>query len=205
MLEFDETVSERLSLVEAVDHLLNRGVVLVGSTTLSLAGVDLVYVGLNLLVSSVESLRLTERHQPPPPASHAVGEGREVGAGAALHPSAPGLYPASQTRSADLPPPDTTPAVYPLTGLPARVAGDSDERPERGLARLVLTLIELLRQILERQALRRTEGEGLTEAEVERMGVALMELETKMAELRAAFGLSEEDLNLDLGPLGRLL
>ena len=191
MLEFDETVSERLSLVEAVDHLLNRGVVLVGSTTLSLAGVDLVYVGLNLLVSSVESLRQ-------------MGEG--VGASdPALHPSTPGLYPASQTRSADLPPPDTTPAVYPLTGPPAPVAGDSDERPERGLARLVLTLIELLRQILERQALRRTEGEGLTEAEVERMGVALMELETKMAELRAAFGLSEEDLNLDLGPLGRLL
>ncbi len=168
MLNFDETVSERLSLVEAVDHLLNRGVVLVGSTTLSLAGVDLVYVGLNLLVSSVESLRQMEGQRPPPP-------------------------------------PGTTPAVYPLTGLPVGVAGDSDERPERGLARLVLTLIELLRQILERQALRRTEGEGLSEDEVERMGVALMELETKMAELRAAFGLSEEDLNLDLGPLGRLL
>ena len=85
------------------------------------------------------------------------------------------------------------------------MAGDPEERPERGLARLVLTLIELLRQILEHQALRRTEGEGLSEDEVERMGVALMELETKMAELRAAFGLSGEDLKLDLGPLGRLM
>jgi hypothetical protein len=65
-------------------------------------------------------------------------------------------------------------------------------------------LVDLLRQVLERQALRRVEGSGLSEEQVDRMGVALMELEEKMAELRTAFGLSEEDLFLDLGPLGRL-
>ncbi|MGE0542455.1 MAG: gas vesicle protein K [Dehalococcoidia bacterium] len=79
-----------------------------------------------------------------------------------------------------------------------------EERPERGLARLVLTLIELLRQVLERQALRRVEGNGLTDEQIERMGLALMELEAKMVELRMAFGLTEEDLILDLGPLERL-
>jgi hypothetical protein len=83
-------------------------------------------------------------------------------------------------------------------------AAPSDERPERGLARLVLTLIELLRQVLERQALRRVEGNGLTDEQVERMGIALMELEAKMAEMRTVFDLTEEDLVLDLGPLGRL-
>jgi hypothetical protein len=65
-------------------------------------------------------------------------------------------------------------------------------------------LVELLRQVLERQALRRVEGNGLTDEQIERMGLALMELEAKMVELRTAFGLSEDDLILDLGPLERL-
>jgi hypothetical protein len=76
---------------------------------------------------------------------------------------------------------------------------------ERGLAQLVLTIVELLRQLMERQALRRVDGGGLTEDEVERLGNTFMELDKRMAELRDEFGLTEEDLNLDLGPLGRLL
>jgi hypothetical protein len=76
---------------------------------------------------------------------------------------------------------------------------------ERGLAQLVLTIIELLRQIMERQALRRVDGGGLTEEQVERLGRTFMELDKRMAQLREEFGLTEEDLNLDLGPLGRLL
>lgn len=80
-----------------------------------------------------------------------------------------------------------------------------DERPEQGLARLVLTLVELLRQTLERQAIRRMEGGDLAEEEIERMGVALLDLEQKMVELRKVFNLEEADLKLDLGPLGRLL
>lgn len=75
---------------------------------------------------------------------------------------------------------------------------------ERGL-QPVLTLVELLRQLMERQALRRVEAGGLDEEQVERLGRTLMLLEARMGELREAFGLSEEDLNLDLGPLGRLL
>jgi hypothetical protein len=92
-----------------------------------------------------------------------------------------------------------------LAGLPARLEADAGESPERGLARLVLTLVELLRQLLERQAVRRMEGGGLAAEEVERMGLALMELEAKMEELRTVFRLEEADLNLDLGPLGELL
>jgi hypothetical protein len=69
----------------------------------------------------------------------------------------------------------------------------------------VLTVVELLRQVLEHQAVRRMEGGGLDDAAIERMGLALLELEAKMDELRAVFQLEPEDLNLDLGPLGRLL
>jgi hypothetical protein len=80
-----------------------------------------------------------------------------------------------------------------------------EQNVERGLAQLVLTVIELLRQLMERQALRRVEAGGLDDETVERLGRALMALEDRMAELKEIFGLRDEDLNLDLGPLGRLL
>jgi Gas vesicle protein K len=76
---------------------------------------------------------------------------------------------------------------------------------EKGLAQLVLTLIELLRQLMERQALRRIEGGSLTADEVERLGETFMLLEERMNELKEAFEIEDEELNLDLGPLGRLI
>jgi hypothetical protein len=81
----------------------------------------------------------------------------------------------------------------------------SPENIEQGLARLVLSLIELLRRLLERQAIRRMEGGSLTDPEIENMGAALMHLEAKIQELAAHFGLTMADLNLELGPLGNLL
>ena len=88
--------------------------------------------------------------------------------------------------------------------LGRRVNADRDSL-EKGLAQLVLTLVELLRQLMERQALRRVEGGSLTPDEIERLGETFMLLEQKMDELKDAFGLEDEDLNLDLGPLGKLL
>jgi hypothetical protein len=88
--------------------------------------------------------------------------------------------------------------------LTSRVQADP-ENVERGLAALVLTLVELLRQLMERQALRRVEAGGLDDETIERLGSTLMALESRMNELKAIFGLDDEDLNLDLGPLGRLL
>jgi len=91
-------------------------------------------------------------------------------------------------------------------GLRRRHHIDADpESVERGLVSLVLTVVELLRQLMERQALRRVEDGSLTDDQVENIGRTLMALETRMAELREHFGLSPEDLNLDLGPLGPLL
>jgi hypothetical protein len=88
--------------------------------------------------------------------------------------------------------------------LTRRVNADP-EKLEKGLAQLVLTLIELLRQLMERQALRRIEGGTLTEEEVERLGRTFMQLEQRMEELKQEFGLEDEDLNLNLGPLGDLM
>ena len=88
--------------------------------------------------------------------------------------------------------------------LPDRVNVDP-EGVEQGLAKLVLTLVEFLRQVLERQAIRRMDGGTLTDDEVERVGLALMRLEAKVREMAAAFGLDPDDLNLGLGPIGKLL
>ena len=90
------------------------------------------------------------------------------------------------------------------TALPRRVNADP-EQVEKGLAQLVLTLVELLRQLMERQALRRMEQGTLTDEQVERLGDTFMKLERRMEELKEHFGLADRDLNLNLGPLGDLL
>jgi hypothetical protein len=91
-------------------------------------------------------------------------------------------------------------------GSEPRARLDADpETVEKALVQLVLTLVELIRQVMERQAIRRVEAGGLSDDEVERLGRTLMLLEERMEELREHFGLEPEDLNIDLGPLGRLL
>jgi hypothetical protein len=90
------------------------------------------------------------------------------------------------------------------TAFPRRVNADP-ERVEQGLAQLVLTLVELLRQLMERQALRRMDQGNLTDEQIERLGETFMKLEQRMEELKREFGLEDADLNLELGPLGRLL
>jgi hypothetical protein len=89
------------------------------------------------------------------------------------------------------------------TGPPRWNADPEDVR--RSVAKLVLTLVELIRQLLERQAIRRMEARTLTAEETEAIGLALMRLEETVRDLAAQFGLSTEDLNLDLGPIGRLM
>ncbi len=88
--------------------------------------------------------------------------------------------------------------------LPSRIDIDPDA-VQRDLARLVLTLVELLRRVVEHQAIQRMEDPDLSEEQVERMGTALWRLEEKMEEIREVFGLAAEELNIDLGPFGKIL
>jgi len=78
------------------------------------------------------------------------------------------------------------------------------ENAAKGLLQLVLTLVEALRELMERQAIRRIEAGSLTEEETERLGLTLMRLEEQMEKLKEQFGFTDEDLQLDLGPLGNL-
>lgn len=91
-------------------------------------------------------------------------------------------------------------------GIKYRLDHDDDpESVERGLAALVLTLVELIRELMERQALRRVEEGSVTDEQAERLGYTLMRLNERMDELVGEFGLERSDLNIDLGPLGTLL
>ncbi|HMA03701.1 MAG: gas vesicle protein K [Gemmatimonas sp.] len=87
--------------------------------------------------------------------------------------------------------------------LPERIDA-TPEGVEQGLAKLVLTIIEVLRKVLEHQAVRRMDGGTLSDEEVERLGLALMSLDGRLRELKTVFGLSDEELEIDLGPLGRI-
>jgi hypothetical protein len=87
--------------------------------------------------------------------------------------------------------------------IPQRISADP-EVVENGLAKLVLSIIELVRRLLEKQALRRMDAGNLTDQEVERLGASLMKLEEKMEELKGVFGLTDDDLNLKLGPVRTL-
>ena len=94
----------------------------------------------------------------------------------------------------------------PHPGMPGRARLDLDpDRLKNGLGQLVLTLVKLLHELLERQALRRIDAGSLTEDQVERLGLTLMGQAEEIDRLRKEFNLEEDDLNLDLGPLGKLL
>ena len=111
--------------------------------------------------------------------------------------------------------PDPSPTSVDREALVAGLTQLAEQLPERididpeavsqDLVRLVLTLVELLRRVVEHQAVRRMEDPDLSEEQIERMGLALWRLEEKMGEVREVFGLAGEELNIDLGPLGKLL
>jgi hypothetical protein len=196
--------SERLDLSDVLSSLLDKGVALRGGVTLAVADIDLVYLDLALLLTAIESVAREPKRTGllatafgPPDLSHggrARAEEQRV---------APVRADAGPTGG-PIPPPREGVTLSELApDLPERIDADSTAA-ENGLARLVLTLIELLRKVLEHQAIRRMDGGGLSEAEVERLGLAMLRLHKRMEEMKEVFGLADEDLQVDLGPLGRL-
>ena len=113
---------------------------------------------------------------------------------------------ASETPSAESPAlSDFARVMTPAQALaPQRIALDP-ENVRNGLGKLVLTIVNLLRDLLERQAIRRMEAGSLTDAEIERIGTTFMRLGEEIERLKKEFGLEGEELNIDLGPFGRLL
>jgi hypothetical protein len=196
------------TLFDVLDTALDKGIVVHGDATISVADVDLVFLGVKLVLASVETMeswRASSRDRgqhpagareahPRPVPDTAVGSALETCAGAA------------DTVSSDLGSDHTSSVPFCSSGPEdATDAGADIEKVEQGLAKLVLTVLELLRRLLEKQAIRRMEGGSLTEAEIERMGRAFQRLAQKVEELKTVFGLTGQELNLDLGPLGNLM
>jgi hypothetical protein len=193
---------ERLELSDLLSHVLDKGVVLKGDVMLAVADIDLVRLDIGLLLSAVETaIRRggaddTRRLPEGPSTSTPLTSPSET-------------RPAAVTESAvvsGLGAPESAPVTAlqaVAEALPPRLNTDP-EKVENGLARLVLTLIEVLRKVLEHQAVRRMEGGHLTDEEVERLGVALLRLNDRMQDMKGIFGLTDDDLQIDLGPLGKL-
>jgi hypothetical protein len=188
---------ERLDLADVLNHVLDKGVVLKGEVMLAVADIDLVSLDLGFLLTAVETaMRLGGGGVSPPQLPPLA--------------AAPMIPRAEHDRSEEvvsaLSPPSGASSASLATvaeALPPRIDADP-EKVENGLAKLVLTLIEVLRKVLEHQAVRRMEGGNLSAEEVERLGVALLRLNDKMQDMKGIFGLTDEDLQIDLGPLGRL-
>ena len=214
---FDE--DEELSLMETLNHVLDKGVVLAGDITISVANIDLIFINLSALLGSVETVNkvLSRRGDPAPAPAHAARahvedaeadekkvDTRREG-GVLLSEQFPLPPEPLESEVSDARAGAAVEQLRRETGrLPERINIDP-RSVEQGLAKLVLTLIELIRRLLEKQAVRRMEGGRLEDAQVEELGLALMKLEEKMRELKSQFGLEDEDLNLDLGPIGRLI
>lgn len=188
---------EHLSLAAALDRILQRGVAVQGNLTIGLAEVDLLYLDLRLLLGSVDAI-WPDGQSPVPP----------------VNPSLPASPPAPSTS-----PPSAMPPVQSEAGsqdLSQSTSGNlpiaPNERREpdgsstaQGLVRLVLTLVRLLHDVLERQAVRRMEAGRLTDKQIEDVGTALFVQAQEILRLQRQFGFSEKDLSLNLGvPSGAL-
>lgn len=200
--------SRNVGLLEALDRVLDTGVVVDGDVYLCVAGIELVYLKLKLLLASTATVERFDSGGVGDilKSSDIVGTTKgPVVKNEALQPRCPsGLRSAQDDRSRTRVLGDVERA--PLVDKPASGKVDIDpKKVEQGLAKLVLTLVELLRKLMEKQALRRVELGTLTEKDIDSLGEAFMRLDEKMKELKKVFGLKDSDLNLDLGPVGDLI
>ena len=199
---------QSVSLCDALDRVLHTGVVALGEVTISVADVDLLYVGLQLVITSIEAGREPGATGNDWPAAGRMVRGGpqaewEPNAAPALAASAPAIpsVPVPEARelsAALLAPPGLE---HPLPTLNS--AGQPSKK--NGLGQLVLTLVKVLHELLKRQAVRRMEAGSLSAAEVERLGVTLMRQAQEIERMANELGLKQDDLTLDLGPLGKLL
>ncbi|HEU4691404.1 MAG TPA: gas vesicle protein GvpJ [Vicinamibacterales bacterium] len=180
------------SLLDVVDNLIDKGVALDAEVVLGLADVDLLYLRAGALLAAADRVfpkgKRSRRVRPAAPVQTLSA------------PSASRPLISSPARSGSAMPVPTKKSAAVARG---RAPVESDET-SRSVIRLVLTLVEFVRQLLERQAVRRVREKTLTAEEVERLGTALMHLESTVHELAERHGLDPTDLNLDLGPLGTL-
>lgn len=173
--------NERVTLVDALDKVLEKGAVINGDIVLRVADVDLVFLGLRLILTSVSKAEelsgrnLSDRNRGFTPEDTAYIQKLQT-----------------EIRRAE-------------ENIPKLIDLGSPKKTEQGLAKLILTLVELIRRLMEKEAFRRVKKGTLSKAEVQKLGLSLKAVKKKIKEIQAIFGIADEDLNLDLGPLGNLM
>ena len=193
--------NQHFTILELLDRLLDKGVVVKGEVLLSVADIDLVYLNLGLLLSSVKTVEKAARKG---------GNGETTlfswqSSNETNFLDEPQIKAGVKKRGEAVT--GTLPSVidHGLEPIFRPKANVDPKNVEKGLVKLVLTLVDLIRKLMEKQAVRRMEGGFLTAGEIERMGNAFFLLDEKMEQLKKTFALKDEDLNLDLGPLGELM
>lgn len=172
--------SRGTTLLDVLDRVIDKGVVVDGEVMLQVADIELIDVSLKLVLASTERLRGMRSGKPALSKEELIREKTELKA-------------LEQNLE------------HTVKLVPSIFNADSPQRAEHGLAKLVLTLVELIRKLMERQAMRRIAGGSLTQVEVERLGLTFKALEKKMEEMKRVFGIKDHELNLELGPLGNLM
>lgn len=165
--------SSSVGLVEILDRVLDKGAVVCGDVIISIADVDLIGLNLNLFLASIERVRTKGFGGKSLSKEEEAQELNELK-----------ILREELEKAANI--------------LPKSV---KESPKEPGLAKLVLTLIELLKELMEKQAMRRVENGSLSDEEIEKMGLTFQLLEKRLEILRKTFGLKKEDLNINLGPI----
>ena len=178
---------ERVTLLDALDKVLEKGAVIQGDVAIRVADVDLIYLGLRVILTSISKAEEmsgknwrsfgTDYHPSREPTQ------KELDYIAKLE---------REIRRAE-------------ANIPKLIDAGSPKKAEQGIAKLVLSLVELLRRLMEREVIRRMQRGSLTNVEIQKLGLTFKALEKKMQELKVVFGIEDEELNLDLGPLGNLM
>lgn len=171
--------NKNASLVDALDVVIDKGAVVQGDIVIRIADLDLLAISLKIILVSMSRLETQQGER-----TDRVNQ-NEMGDEVYLKKME------DQIEKAQV-------------HINQMISAGSAKEAESGLAQLVLTLIKLITDLVEREAMRRVKGGSLTQIEMQKLGLNLQAIETKIKELTLVFGLKKEDLNLDLGPLGKL-
>ncbi len=173
--------SDNATLVDALDKVLEKGAVVNGDIIIRLADVDLVYLGLRLILTSVSKAEEVSGKSFSNPNKGPTHEDIEY---------IERLQ--REIKKAE-------------ENIPKLINANSPRETEQGLAKLVLILVELIRKLTEKEAFRRVKKGTLSPAEIQKLGLTLKAVKKKIKEIQIIFGIEDEELSLDLGPLGNLM
>ena len=173
--------NDNVTLVDALDKVLEKGAVINGEMVIRVADVDLVFLGLRLILTSISKAEELSGKSFSNPGRELTSEDIEY---------IERLQ--REIRKAE-------------ENIPKLIDLGNPKKTEQGIAKLILTLVELIRKLLEKEAFRRVKRGTLSPAEIQKLGLSLKAVKKKIEEVQAIFGIENEELNLDLGPLGNLM